>query len=56
MALGFNELKIIECHELLRAIAGEPAHLIGFDAGLEIERTVHAAARSHEHGGWVNVA
>jgi predicted dehydrogenase len=54
--LGFNELKIIECRELMRAIAGEPAHLIGFDAGLGIERTVHAAARSHEHGGWVNVA
>jgi len=53
--LGFNELKIIECRELMRAIAGEPAHLMGFDAGLGIERIVHAAARSHEHGGWVEI-
>jgi predicted dehydrogenase len=54
--LGFNDLKVIECRELMRAIAGEPAHLIGFDAGLGIERTVHAAARSHESGGWVDIA
>ncbi len=53
--LGFNELKIIECRELMRAIAGEPAHLIGFDAGLGIERIVHAAARSHANGGWVDI-
>lgn len=44
--LGFNELKIIECRELMRAIAGEPAHLIDFSTGLRIERTVEAAARS----------
>src|SRR5690606_6604447 len=34
--LGFNELKIIECHELLRAIRGEPAEIIDFEAGLGI--------------------
>ncbi len=28
--LGFNELKIIECHELLRAIRGEPARVVDF--------------------------
>ena len=53
--LGFNDLKVIECRELMRAIAGEPANLVGFDAGLGIERIVHAAARSHEHGGWVEI-
>lgn len=50
--LGFNELKIIECHELLDAIAGRPARLIGFTEGLRIERTVHAMARSHREGSW----
>ena len=54
--LGFNDLKVIECREILRAIAGEPAHLIGFEAGLAIEHTVHAAARSHESGAWVDIA
>ena len=53
--LGFNELKIIEAHELLRAIRGEPAQLIDFTAGLEIERAVHAMAKSHHERRWVDV-
>jgi predicted dehydrogenase len=53
--LGFNELKIIECHELLQAIAGGPAQIVDFDQGLVIERTVHAMARSHEQQRWVEV-
>ena len=53
--LGFNELKVIEAHELLRAIRGEPAQLIDFAAGLDIERTVHAMAKSHHDRGWVEV-
>jgi predicted dehydrogenase len=53
--LGFNELKIIECRELLRAIAGEPTHLIDFEKGLRIERTVDAAARSFREGRWTPV-
>ncbi|UYO00506.1 MAG: Gfo/Idh/MocA family oxidoreductase [Devosia sp.] len=51
--LGFNDLKIIECHELLRAIRGEPARVIDFSAGLGIERIVHAMARSHRDERWV---
>ena len=53
--LGFNELKIIECHELLNAIAGKPAQVIGFEAGLTIERAVHAMASSHREGRWISV-
>lgn len=53
--LGFNELKTIECHELIRAIEGQGARVIDFVAGLEIERAVHAMARSHAEQGWVNV-
>jgi predicted dehydrogenase len=53
--LGFNDLKVIECREILRAIAGEPARLIDFDAGLGIERAVHAAARAHETGSWTEI-
>jgi predicted dehydrogenase len=54
-SLGFNELKVIEAHELVEAIAGRPARIIDFETGLAIERTVHAAARSHEEGRWVEV-
>ena len=53
--LGFNELKIIEAHELLKAIRGEPAQIIDFAAGLGIERAVHAMAKSHETRVWVEV-
>jgi predicted dehydrogenase len=53
--LGFNELKIIECHELLRAIRGEEAMVVDFAKGFEIERAVHAMAQSHHEGRWVGV-
>jgi predicted dehydrogenase len=54
--LGFNELKIIECRELIRRISGEAAHLITFEDGIRIERTVDAMARSAHEGRWVEVA
>ncbi|GGD11661.1 Gfo/Idh/MocA family protein [Aureimonas glaciei] len=51
--LGFNDLKVIEARELLHAVAGEPARVIDFDAGLAIERGVAALARSHASAAWV---
>ncbi|CAN7424283.1 Gfo/Idh/MocA family protein [Rhizobium sp. LjRoot254] len=54
--LGFNDLKIIECREMLSAISGQPAHVIDFERGLEIERAVHAMARSHFERRWMTVA
>ncbi|AWC21105.1 Glucose--fructose oxidoreductase precursor [Aminobacter sp. MSH1] len=53
--LGFNDLKTIECRELLARIAGQPARVIDFDEGLEIERTVHAMAQSFAEQKWVKV-
>jgi hypothetical protein len=37
----------IECQELLEAIADRPARIIGFDAGLGLERVIDALARSN---------
>lgn len=54
-SLGFNDLKIIECRELIRRIAGETAHIIEFDDGIRIERTVDAIARSAGKGRWTEV-
>jgi predicted dehydrogenase len=54
--LGFNELKVIECRQLIGRILGEPARLIDFEDGLRIERTVHAMARSAREGAWVEVS
>lgn len=53
--LGFNDLKTIECRELIARMQGQPANIIEFEDGLEIERTVHAMARSHEEKRWVEV-
>jgi len=54
--LGFNDLKVIECRELIAAIGGQPAHLIGFEEGLRIERSVHAMAKSFGSRGWVEIS
>lgn len=54
--LGFNDLKVVEAHELLAAIDGRPARLVDFETGLAIENTVHAMAQSHAEGAWVDVS
>jgi predicted dehydrogenase len=53
--LGFNDLKIIECHELIATIEGRPAHVIGFEQGFAIEKAVHAMARSYSERKWVTI-
>jgi len=54
--LGFNDLKVIECRELMAAIAGEASHSVDFNQGLRIERSVHAMAQSFREERWVEVA
>jgi predicted dehydrogenase len=44
---GFNEQKIIEARDLLVAIAGPPNKGPDFAQGLEIERVIHAMAKSN---------
>ncbi|MEX3009849.1 Gfo/Idh/MocA family protein [Hoeflea sp. TYP-13] len=53
--LGFNDMKTIECRQLLAAMQDENAHVIDFEEGLIIERTVHAMAQSYHARGWVDV-
>ena len=53
--LGFNDLKIIECRELVARIAGETSLAIDFEEGLAIERAVHAIATASREGRWVEV-
>ena len=54
-SLGFNDLKVVECRELIARIQGEASWSIDFAAGLRIERTVHAVAASTREGTWVSV-
>ena len=52
--LGFNELKIIECHELLKAIRGEDARVIDFAEGTgDRARGARDGAVSIEDRAWV---
>ena len=53
--LGFNELKVIEVYQLMRAIAaGGPAEP-DFRAAWEIARVIDAVLLSAERGRWVGV-
>ena len=54
-SLGFNDLKIIECRQLIGRMRGEDTVAITFEDGILIERTVAAMARSFEEGRWVEV-
>lgn len=53
--LGFNELKVIEAREFISAIHGQPAQVINFEDGLQIEATVHAIALSAQQAKWISV-
>ena len=54
--LGFNDLKIIECRQLIARMLGQPSVSISFEEGILIERTIAAMARSFQEGKWVDVA
>lgn len=53
--LGFNDLKAIECRQLIGRMLGEETVAVGFEEGILIERAVEAAARSFREGRWVEV-
>jgi predicted dehydrogenase len=53
--LGFNDLKIIECRQLIGRILGEESNAITFEEGILIERTVDAMARSFQQGRWIDL-
>ena len=50
-----NSLTLIDGGARSRERGGAPAPLVTFEEGIEIERTVHAAARSFASGGWEEV-
>ena len=54
--LGFNDLKVIEAAELLRAMAAGERPYPDFRAALAFERVIHAIARSAREGVRVAVA
>lgn len=53
--LGFNDLKVIEVHEFLRAIAEDRPAGPSFREALHFEEVIHAIARSAETGARVQL-
>lgn len=54
-SLGFNDLKVIEAADFLRAIAGGPAAWPDFAAALRFERVIHAMVASAREGRRVTI-
>jgi predicted dehydrogenase len=54
--LGFNELKVIELAEIVKAIRHDKSNAVDFAQGLAIERVIHAFARSAQQKAWVDLA
>lgn len=52
---GFNEQKVVECGQLIDAIAGGAPAWPDFTAGLGIERIIHAMAQSAETGSAITL-
>ncbi|SNY91686.1 Predicted dehydrogenase [Cohaesibacter sp. ES.047] len=53
--LGFNELKVIELAEFLRAIDQGTRPYPDFDAALAFEKVIHAMAQSAEEKSWISL-
>lgn len=54
--LGFNDLKVIEVHELLRSIVEDRQAIPSFKDALHFEAVIHAIAKSGETGSRVQIS
>ena len=54
--LGFNDLKAIEIHGFIEAIAGLRTEPFNFRAGLRVQKLVEAIQQSAAECRWVTVA
>lgn len=55
IAIGYNDLKILEAHELFSAIVQGSAYTCDFAFGWKIDRTIAAILRSARDRTWVHV-
>jgi predicted dehydrogenase len=53
--IGYNDLKTIEVHDFLRAIAGDDAGAIPFREGYAVQQTVETIYRSSRERQWLKV-
>ncbi|MFD1064967.1 Gfo/Idh/MocA family protein [Oceanobacillus locisalsi] len=55
ISMGFNDMKILEAHELLSAITKKTEYTCDFAFGATIDKTVSAILKSAEQQNWVQV-
>ncbi|MFB9762515.1 Gfo/Idh/MocA family protein [Ectobacillus funiculus] len=55
IAIGFNDMKILEVHELLSSITCGTTYHCDFNFGWKIDRTIGAILKSAEQKQWVQV-
>jgi predicted dehydrogenase len=56
LGIGYGETKIIECYELMRAVAGDGDGAPDFGDGYQVARVCEAISDSADSGNWVEIA
>ncbi|KAA9016981.1 Gfo/Idh/MocA family oxidoreductase [Niallia endozanthoxylica] len=55
IAIGYNDMKVIEAHELLSAVTNNTPYICDFEFGANIDQTVDAILESAAKQNWVQV-
>jgi len=55
IAIGFNDIKILEVHELLSAIANGSPYICDFEFGARVDQTISAILESASKQKWIHV-
>ncbi|MCL7748493.1 Gfo/Idh/MocA family protein [Halalkalibacter alkaliphilus] len=56
IAIGYNDMKVLEAHELLSAVSNGTPYVCDFAFGASIDKTVDAILKSAEEKNWVDVS
>ncbi|UPO90756.1 Gfo/Idh/MocA family oxidoreductase [Niallia sp. Man26] len=55
IAIGFNDIKILEVHELLSAVANGTEYICDFEFGSRVDQTINAILKSVSVQKWIKV-
>ncbi|MBU8789346.1 Gfo/Idh/MocA family oxidoreductase [Oceanobacillus caeni] len=55
IGIGFNDIKILEVHELLSAVTNGTPYICDFAFGAKVDRTINAVLESAKEGKWVSL-
>lgn len=55
IGIGFNDIKILEVHELLSAVANGTPYVCDFAFGAKVDATINAVLESSKDSKWVDV-